>query len=78
MNDEDAFNDDFRVACTKGKRKSYEIDHESLSVDAIENAIRKEAEHVVGIFGVDVRPYLSKVCVSCLDHRRRKPRQCCS
>jgi ariadne-1 len=54
MNDDDAFNDDFRVASTKGKRKSYEVEHESLSVDAIEEAIHKEAEHVVGIFGVDV------------------------
>ena len=56
MND-DAFNDDFRVPSPKGKRRLYEVGYESLSVGAIEEAIRKEADHVVGIFGVDVRPW---------------------
>jgi ariadne-1 len=54
MNDDDAYNDDFRVPSPKGKRKLYEVEHESLSVEAIEDVIRKEADHVMGIFGVDV------------------------
>lgn len=54
MNDEDTYNDDFRVPSPKAKRKLYDVEHDSLSVDAIQEAIQKEADHVVGIFGVDV------------------------
>jgi ariadne-1 len=49
----DAFGDDFKVA-PKGKRKSYEIEYESLSQSAVENLIREDIEHISGIFGVDV------------------------
>lgn len=58
MNDDDAYNDDFRVPSPKGKRRLYDVEHESLSADAIEEAIQKEADHVVGIFGVDVCTYV--------------------
>lgn len=54
MDDDDVYNDDFRIPSPKGKRKAYDVEHESLSVDEIEEAIQKEADHVVGIFGVDV------------------------
>ncbi|KAF8578040.1 hypothetical protein K439DRAFT_512502 [Ramaria rubella] len=58
MNDDDAYNDDFRLPSPKGKRKLYEVEHDSLTADAIEDAMRKEAEHVVGIFGVDTNTAL--------------------
>jgi ariadne-1 len=54
MNDEDASNDDFQVPSPKGKRRLYDVEYDSLSVDAIEEAIRREADHVVSIVGVEV------------------------
>lgn len=53
--DMDAFGDDFKVI-PKGKRKSYEIDYESLSQSAIEKLMQSDVEHICGIFGVDVSP----------------------
>lgn len=63
MNDEDVYIDDFRVPSPKGKRRMYDVDYDSLSVEAIEEAIRKEADHVVGIFGVDVCSLFSLLSV---------------
>lgn len=51
--DMDAFGDDFKVV-PKGKRKSYEVEYESLSQGAVEKLIKDDVEHICGIFGVDV------------------------
>ncbi|EAU90928.1 RING-5 domain-containing protein [Coprinopsis cinerea okayama7 len=45
--------DDFKVS-TKGKRKSYEVEHESLSQAAVEKVMRDDAEHTSGILGVEL------------------------
>ncbi|KAF8881809.1 hypothetical protein BD779DRAFT_1545449 [Infundibulicybe gibba] len=50
--DMDAFPDDFKVA-PKGKRKSYEIEYESLSQSAVEKLMQEDIDHICGIFGVD-------------------------
>jgi ariadne-1 len=50
----DAFNDDFKVT-NKGKLKSYEVEHESLSQLDVEKLMQVDIEHISGIFGVDVR-----------------------
>jgi ariadne-1 len=55
MDEEEAFADDFRVPSPKGKRRIYDVEYDSLSVSQIEETIQKEADHVVGIFGVNVR-----------------------
>ncbi|KAF9010806.1 hypothetical protein BDQ17DRAFT_1387954 [Cyathus striatus] len=47
------YGDDFKVSM-KGKKKSYEIDYESLSQSAVEKLIQNDVEHITGIFGVDV------------------------
>lgn len=49
----DAFADDYKVS-SKGKRKSYEVDYESLSQSAVEKLMQQDMEHISGIFGVDV------------------------
>lgn len=51
--DTDAYNDDFKVA-TGVQRKSYEIEHESLSQSAVEKLMQQDVEHICGILGVDV------------------------
>ena len=51
--DMDAFNDDFKVP-SKGKRKSYEIDYETLTQSMVEKLMAADIEHISGIFGVDV------------------------
>lgn len=38
----------------KGKAKSYEVDHSSLSVDDLEKQMAKDAEQFAGIFGLEV------------------------
>ncbi|KAF8149451.1 hypothetical protein B0H34DRAFT_802444 [Crassisporium funariophilum] len=50
--DMDTFGDDFKVA-SKGKRKSYEVDYESLSQHAVEKLMQRDVDHICGIFGVD-------------------------
>jgi ariadne-1 len=52
--DMDGFNDDFKVTSSKGKRKSYEIDYESLSQTDVEKLMSQDIDHISGIFGVDV------------------------
>lgn len=54
MDEEYQYIDDARLPSPKGKRKQYDVTYESLSVKAIEEIIQKEAEHIVGIFEVDV------------------------
>ncbi|TFK22213.1 RING-5 domain-containing protein [Coprinopsis marcescibilis] len=44
--------DDFKVS-SKGKRKSYEVDYDSLSQSAVEKSMRDDAEHIRGILGVE-------------------------
>jgi hypothetical protein len=51
--DMDMFNDDFKVP-GKGKRKSYEIEHEPLRQADVEMLMQTDVEHISGIFGVDV------------------------
>jgi ariadne-1 len=51
--DMDTFNDDFKVS-GKGRRKSYEIEHEPLSQADVEKLMQTDVEHISGIFGVDV------------------------
>ncbi|KAF9027606.1 hypothetical protein BDZ89DRAFT_987178 [Hymenopellis radicata] len=50
--DMDAYNDDFKVD-TGSKRKSYEIDYESLSQAAVETNMRHDIDHICGILGVE-------------------------
>ncbi|RDB16827.1 E3 ubiquitin-protein ligase dbl4 [Hypsizygus marmoreus] len=50
--DMDAFGDDFKVV-PKGKRKSFEIEYESLSQSDVEKLMKKDVEDIVGILGVD-------------------------
>ncbi|KAF5376267.1 hypothetical protein D9615_008552 [Tricholomella constricta] len=50
--DMDTFGDDFKVA-SKSKRKSYEIDYESLSQTAVEELMQSDVDHICGIFGVE-------------------------
>lgn len=38
----------------KGKQQSTEIEYTSMSPQDLENAMKKEAEYVSGIFGADV------------------------
>lgn len=52
--DMDVFNDDFKITSTKGKRKSYEIDYDSLSQSDVEKLMVQDVDHISGIFGVDV------------------------
>jgi len=56
----DNFGEDFKVP-TKGKRKSYEVDYESLSQQAVEKLMSRDVDHICGIFGVDVSGRLSVV-----------------
>ncbi len=51
--DMDAYNEDFKVD-TSSKRKSYEIEYESLSQPAVEKLMQQEVEYITGILGVDV------------------------
>ncbi|KAK0194863.1 hypothetical protein F5146DRAFT_950078 [Armillaria mellea] len=50
--DMDAYNEDFKVD-TSSKRKSYEIEHESLSQSAVEKLMQREVEYITGILGVE-------------------------
>ncbi|PPQ92982.1 hypothetical protein CVT25_000183 [Psilocybe cyanescens] len=52
--DMDNFGDDFKVAA-KGKRKSYEVEYESLSQQAVEKLMQRDVDHICGIFGVDIK-----------------------
>jgi ariadne-1 len=51
--DMDNFGDDFKIP-PKNNKKSYEVDYDSLSQQAIERLISKDVDHICGIFGVDV------------------------
>lgn len=43
---------DFKVAAPR--KKTYEIDHESLSKSAVEKLMQSDVDHCCGILGVDV------------------------
>ena len=45
--------DDFKTSA-KGKRKSYEVDFDSLSQEAVERLMKRDADDICGILGVDV------------------------
>lgn len=69
--------DDFKVP-HNGKRKSYEVDYESLSQVAVERLMGEELEYVCNVCGIDVSlsPFLdllSDPIVSC-----RTPQRTCS
>jgi len=49
----DNFGDDFRIPL-KNNKKSYEVDYDVLSQQAIERVMSKDVDHICGIFGVDV------------------------
>lgn len=51
--DIDMDGDDFKVS-TKGKKKSYEVDYESLSQRSVEKLMQRDVDHICGIFGVEV------------------------
>ena len=57
----DNFGDDFRIPLRNNK-KSYEVDYDVLSQQAIERAISKDVEHICGIFGVDVSSDFNRRC----------------
>jgi len=59
----DAFNDDFKVS-SKGKRKSYDVSHDSLSLTAVERLMQQDVDHIGGIFGVDVS-FVSLKAIDC-------------
>lgn len=48
------FADDFKVP-QQPLRKAYEIEHDSLSQQAIEKLMASDVDHISGIFGVNVR-----------------------
>ncbi|KAK7448776.1 hypothetical protein VKT23_013507 [Stygiomarasmius scandens] len=50
--DMDDYNDDFKVD-TGPKKKSYEIEYESLSQADVERFMKQDIDHIVGITGVD-------------------------
>ncbi|RXW20420.1 hypothetical protein EST38_g5437 [Candolleomyces aberdarensis] len=45
--------DDFKSSA-KGKRKSYEVDFDSLSQEAVEKLMKRDADDICGILGVDM------------------------
>jgi ariadne-1 len=51
--DIDMDGDDFKVS-TKGNKKSYEVDYESLSQRSVEKLMQRDVDHICGIFGVEV------------------------
>ncbi|KZS98666.1 hypothetical protein SISNIDRAFT_472483 [Sistotremastrum niveocremeum HHB9708] len=53
MDDAYPFNDDIKVSASKGKRKSYDIDYECLDTAELQATIKREADHITSIFGVD-------------------------
>lgn len=52
--DMDVFNDDFKVTPATAKRKSYDIEYESLSQTDVRKLMSQDIDHISGIFGVDV------------------------
>lgn len=58
--DMDTFGDDFKVP-QRAVRKAYEVEHEPLPQAAVEKLMASDVEHISGIFGVDVRGFLSSV-----------------
>lgn len=48
--------EDFQVQPQREKKRSYEVDFESLDAAAIESRIRRDADQIISIFGVEVRP----------------------
>lgn len=51
--DVDAFDTDYKFS-SKGKRKVYEVDYDTLSQADIEKMMKEDVENISGIFGVDV------------------------
>ncbi|KAJ4490967.1 RING-5 domain-containing protein [Lentinula aciculospora] len=48
----DDYNDDFKIS-TGSKRKSYEVDHTSLSQTSVEKSMKDDVDHICGILGVE-------------------------
>ena len=46
---------DFEVVPDKDKTKSYDVEAKSLSVAEVQKGMRSDVEHIVSIFGLDVR-----------------------
>ena len=46
------------------KRKAYEVDFEAYAQEAVENLIRKEIDHVTGIFGISVSTGIASLFIS--------------
>ena len=59
MSGEDDYNFDADLNAIKGKAKqrAFDVEAESLSVQEIESAMKRDAEHVSGIFGAPVSPF---------------------
>ena len=51
----DAFADDFKVP-SHGNTKAYEIQYDTLTQADVEKQMQADADHISGIFGVDVSP----------------------
>lgn len=68
--------DDFKIT-PKGKHKSYEVEYESLSQDAVEQLMSADVEHICGIFGVDVSHFQQYRCARVLNPLSEMQR-CCS
>ncbi len=50
----DTYRDDYSVQPSSSKRKSYEVDFDTLPQEAVEELIRKDVEYISSIFGVEV------------------------
>jgi hypothetical protein len=74
------FADDFRVP-QHPPRKAYEVEHESLSQQAVEKLMTTDVNHISSIFGVNVRMnivtlYFMLIIIFSI-RRKVRPRCCC-
>ena len=51
----DAFNEEFKSA-GKGKLKSYQVEHDTLSQASVESLMKQDIEYTSSLCGLDVRP----------------------
>ena len=54
LDEMDEMDEPIKIESSKNKRKIYETDFECLSGADVEKYVHKDAEHIVGIFGIDV------------------------
>jgi hypothetical protein len=57
MDEDEAFLDDVKPESSRDKRKVYETEYDSLGNREVEKMFRKDADDIMGIFGIDVRIY---------------------